>query len=164
MTTTPWSSVGSRICRICNEDKPLKSFHKGRTQCYSCAYKKQGGSKYNSEYHKQYYNVYHLVAKHKAYAHRDKQNNWLDTLSQDEAMSLMNQPCYYCEKEHSLGLDRINNSLGHSLQNVRPCCEKCNNILGDIPNDAKQLLKTGLKEIQQQGLLTKWIIPTKRRK
>jgi len=153
-----------RICRVCSEEKPSSSFHKGRTQCYSCAYKKAGGSKYDAEYHRQYYKVYQLIAKHKAYVHRDKRHGWIDSLSTDDALFLMQQPCYYCNTEHALGLDRIDNTLGHSLQNVRSCCEKCNNILGDIPDDAKQLLKMGLKEIQQQGLLTKWIIPTKRHK
>jgi hypothetical protein len=76
----------------------------------------------------------------------------------------MTQPCFYCGVEYSKGLDRIDNSLGHSENNVRPCCEKCNNILGDIPDSAKVLLKDGLTLIQQKGLLEQWTIPTKRKK
>lgn len=43
-------------------------------------------------------------------------------------------PCFYCETPVSnLGghsLDRIDNSLGYSENNVLPCCGECNKIRG----------------------------------
>lgn len=156
--------LAMRQCRVCGEEKPLSAFSKGRTQCYSCAYKKAGGSKHNAEYHSQYYKTYQLIAKHKAYKHKDKSFGFFDTIDKEQALLKMKEPCFYCGKEHSLGLDRIDNTLGHSDDNVRPCCEKCNNILGDIPDEAKLLLKVGLTEIRKQGLLETWTIPTKRKK
>lgn len=36
------------------------------------------------------------------------------------------KPCVYCGFE-SNGFDRINNSIGHTIQNCVPCCTECNN-------------------------------------
>ena len=153
-----------RTCRVCGIEKPLTSFNKTRTQCYACAYKKQGGSKHNSEYMQQYYKTYQLIAKYKAYLHKDKQKGWDNSLNKDLALGLMKKPCFYCGEEYSKGLDRIDNTLGHSIDNVRPCCEKCNNILGDLPDKAKLILKEGLTKIKQENILDTWTIPTKRNK
>jgi 5-methylcytosine-specific restriction endonuclease McrA len=72
--------------------------------------------------------------------------------------------CFYCKTNNylELGLDRIDNSLGHSLDNVVTCCSKCNNILGDLPNLAKLELISGLTAIRSKGLLDNWEIPTQR--
>jgi hypothetical protein len=88
----------------------------------------------------------------------------LGTLSLTEARVLMNHPCHYCGVYPSGGLDRMDCTKGHELGNVLPCCEKCNNILGDLPQHAKELLVSGLTEIRTLGLLDEWVIPTKRRK
>lgn len=36
--------------------------------------------------------------------------------------------CFYCGENdwHKLGCDRIDNSIGHIIGNVVPCCKKCN--------------------------------------
>jgi hypothetical protein len=43
--------------------------------------------------------------------------------------------CHYCFSslltETGIGLDRINNNLGYSLDNVLPCCGNCNKIRQD---------------------------------
>ncbi len=35
------------------------------------------------------------------------------------------QPCIYCGYK-STGLDRINNEIGHTIENCVPCCKECN--------------------------------------
>lgn len=44
---------------------------------------------------------------------------------------LINSVCHYCGSADNLGLDRINNSLGHQKHNVIPCCSECNRVRGD---------------------------------
>lgn len=51
-------------------------------------------------------------------------------------VSLLSQACEYCEEVEIAAntgyrLDRIENSLGYSVQNVVPCCTSCNRIRGD---------------------------------
>jgi hypothetical protein len=115
---------------------------------------------------KDYYYSHKLDAKYKAYRHHDSVRIGVSepTIERDKAVSLMMQPCFYCEVPSSHGLDRKDSSRGHSEDNVVPCCEKCNNILGDLSFDAKLLLKDGLKKIRNAGLFDTWEIPTKRRK
>jgi len=51
------------------------------------------------------------------------------TLSLEDYTSLVAHSCFYCGDplpDVGYGLDRINNSEGYDLSNVRPCCEQCN--------------------------------------
>ena len=42
-----------------------------------------------------------------------------------------NQKCTYCGDTENLGLDRIDNTKGHTLDNVVPCCYECNIARGN---------------------------------
>lgn len=102
----------------------------------------------------------------RSYKDFDKKKGLSPTLSVEEFNSLLEKypHCYYCEGTEisTLGLDRVDNSKSHELDNVVICCEKCNNILGDIPFGAKLELKEGLMEIYRKDLLNSWTVPTKR--
>jgi hypothetical protein len=66
----------------------------------------------------------------------------LFTITKDEFSSLTSQPCHYCglPPYHTFntkglngnytytGLDRVDNSLGYTLENVVPCCGVCNRM------------------------------------
>ena len=113
-----------------------------------------------------YMRDYHMArpwrGKYKAYRHFDKVHGFETDLSVGWAYSRIQEDCNYCTGPGG-GLDRLDNSLGHTKANTVPCCEKCNNILGDLPYPVKQLLASGLKRAQEKGLLDNWVIPTKRR-
>lgn len=54
-----------------------------------------------------------------------------ETLTKSQALILAwknreNGKCYYCGDTHRLGLDRIDNSKGHTKDNVVICCYDCN--------------------------------------
>ena len=54
---------------------------------------------------------------------------------------LIESPCFYCKETNSLspygyhkkstfrynGVDRVNNNVGYTIENVVPCCKICNN-------------------------------------
>jgi hypothetical protein len=130
-----------------------------------CKYGKEvlAGRQQDKEYFRSYYYKNKLDFKYKAYAHRDTKFGFV-TVEKYKAIGLMMQPCFYCGETHAKGLDRKDSNLGHSEDNVVPCCEKCNIILGDIPFSAKELLIDGLTKIKTQGFLDSWTIPTKRKK
>lgn len=166
----------SKICITCGVEKPLDDFPAGkrrsgslyyRPHCYSCKYgkEKSNGRVTDKEYLRSYYYKNKLEFKYKAYRHNDKVKfRDCTTIEKYASIELMTLPCSYCGLEHAHGLDRLDNSKGHSKDNVVPCCEKCNYLLGDLPVEAKNLLKKGLTEIREKGLLEKWTIPTKRRR
>jgi hypothetical protein len=54
------------------------------------------------------------------------------TLTEEQYVQIIDAPCYYCNEsianETGLGLDRKDNDRGYHLDNVLPCCVRCNRI------------------------------------
>ena len=49
-------------------------------------------------------------------------------LSFERFKELSVQPCHYCGEPTVKGLDRVNNKLGYTMDNVVPCCKGCNRM------------------------------------
>lgn len=47
-------------------------------------------------------------------------------LTKEQVEDLLLQPCKYCGKCHSMGIDRIDSSKDYTLDNCVPCCGMCN--------------------------------------
>lgn len=173
-----------KVCKKCGEKKDISKFapyteerKKGLTRniCRKCKTKKQIELIKNNperlaktkEYMKIYYKKNNHIGKVKSYRSSDRKKN-VESITLSQFKDLINKTpfCFYCEATdiNILGLDRIDNTKGHSLNNVVVCCEKCNNILSDIPYEAKLCLKQGLKEIKNNNYLKNWTIGTKRNK
>lgn len=45
--------------------------------------------------------------------------------------NILMKPCHYCGDTYRIGCDRIDNSKGHSKDNVIPCCYECNVARGN---------------------------------
>lgn len=120
--------------------------------------------KYQSEASKRSSERIPHQAKYRYYVYADKERFGGGTLSWEDASALMDLPCVYCGLEVSDGLDRRDNSFGHSLENVVPCCSVCNGIFVDLPLEVKDLIAPGLREARQKGLLDTWVPPAHRRK
>lgn len=56
-------------------------------------------------------------------------------LSEEEVLSLCSSKCFYCGKERCLGIDRIDNSKGYTIDNCVPCCGCCNKMKMDLHLD-----------------------------
>lgn len=115
------------------------------------------------QYHRDYHIRHPEVTRYKALVRSDKQKGFVTDISLDSYKEMIIKSCYYCSRSKSGGLDRMDSTRGHVWGNVVPCCEKCNNILTDLPFCAKEKLRAGLHEIQRENLLNNWTIPTKRR-
>lgn len=62
-----------------------------------------------------------------SYKHYDKKKGLGFDLTLDWFLeNIYNKPCFYCEEVGKSGCDRIDNSIGHIMSNVVPCCDMCN--------------------------------------
>ena len=77
-----------------------------------------------------------------AYKCKDKKKNLICDLDFEFVDNLTNQPCIYCGDTHNIGLDRIDNSKGHTKDNVVPCCVECNTVRNDLFT-MEEMLKLG---------------------
>lgn len=48
-------------------------------------------------------------------------------ITKDQFMELWQKPCYYCSASiQTIGIDRVNNERGYTVDNIVPCCKLCN--------------------------------------
>jgi len=43
-------------------------------------------------------------------------------LSDEEALSILGQNCFYCDGKESIGIDRVDSSKGYATDNTHACC------------------------------------------
>lgn len=65
--------------------------------------------------------------------------------------NISNKPCIYCEDTVNTGMDRVDNSKGHTKDNVVPCCMVCNTARNSYftVNEMKKIGKV-IKEIKSK--------------
>lgn len=61
-----------------------------------------------------------------AYKLTDKRRNLYNNLTREFVLEECKKPCIYCGDNKRIGLDRIDNTKGHTKDNVVPCCYDCN--------------------------------------
>jgi|SRR5271157_787961 len=151
----------TRVCRLCGGDpKPISEFYENRTkvngkvhithrtECRKCTDKR------TRLYHQQNRDRVILNNCRKA----DKILNLTTTLTRELIAKLIAKPCEYCEVEDDrMGVDRKDNSLGHTPNNVVPCCLRCNSLKRDMPWAAWMFLVPTIREAARLGLFGDWI-------
>ena len=53
-------------------------------------------------------------------------------LTRDQVIKFCESPCFYCKTERCLGIDRVDNSKGYTIDNCVPCCRCCNKMKMDL--------------------------------
>lgn len=75
----------------------------------------------------------------------------------DFVKQLVEAPCFYCGATHvQMTLDRIDNNLAHTKENVNGSCLRCNLIRGTMPYLAWMHLVPKIREAVEQGLFGEW--------
>lgn len=70
---------------------------------------------------------------------------------------LISKGCSYCgETQILIGLDRLDNSIGHLKSNVVPACGRCNYLRRDMPYKAWETIVPAIKEAREKGLFKGW--------
>lgn len=145
-----------KSCSKCKEIKPFEEFSKKAStksglqpQCKKCQ------SEYTREYNrknkeevlrknrernrrpdfikkrKEYLNSPH--AKYLRYKNSAKNTGRVFEFTEEKFIELFwKKPCTYCgESIESVGVDRVDSSLGYTENNSVPCCEDCNRLKMD---------------------------------
>jgi hypothetical protein len=78
----------------------------------------------------------HSYINYTAYKKSAKARNYQFDLTQTEFDNIVSYDCYICGKQnsnrHKNGIDRYDNSIGYTSENVRPCCGQCNMMKKDM--------------------------------
>ena len=78
-------------------------------------------------------------------------------LTKAEITQLIGRGCSYCgETALRMTLDRIDNSRGHTRDNVVPACIRCNYARRNMPYDAWLCLTDGMRRARELGLFDGW--------
>lgn len=63
--------------------------------------------------------------------------------------NIINKPCVYCGDTHKIGCDRIDNTKGHTKDNVQPCCYECNVARGNnFSVEEMKIIGKAIKEVK----------------
>lgn len=92
---------------------------------------------------------------------RKRENN----LTVGFVKEMISRGCSYCgENEIRIGLDRIDNSIGHLVTNVVAACCRCNIIRGDMPYQAWLNIVPAVRQTREAGLFGSWLPPIARKR
>jgi len=77
------------------------------------------------------------IGKYKAYRDGAKKRNMEFNLTLEEFSSYWQLDCNYCGSSiATIGLDRIDSSIGYNINNIVPCCSRCNEMKMDSSTEA----------------------------
>jgi hypothetical protein len=151
-------------CRKCRKDYNIKYNKEYNTRPYVKEHKKEAHEKWRNkskeqikelskEYHKNNREK-HLI---RCYKRNDNNKNLICDLTEEWVKNnITNKSCIYCGETENIGCDRIDNTKGHTKNNVVPCCSDCNYTRLDIYSFV-EMLKLGktIKKIKQERKLNK---------
>lgn len=140
-----YESLGSKnkICPSCDEKKSPRDFQIDRHKrgglfvyCRECGnsrcrvYSKENNQKQrdrNKKYRdKKGHTPEFKYSEYKSSAIKTKRDF---ELSYEEFLTLWQKNCAYCDATIStVGIDRIDSSVGYTIENCAPCCFDCNNM------------------------------------
>ena len=100
-------------CTYCSADLHRRKTTERYQKVYQCE-----GEEYNDKIHD--------ASRLHSIIGNAKGRNINFNLSEEQAISILHQDCYYCGKPHADGIDRIDSTKEYSLDNCVPCCGVCN--------------------------------------
>ncbi|MFH1202464.1 MAG: hypothetical protein V1674_06205 [Candidatus Omnitrophota bacterium] len=156
-----YSLLTRKICIKCGEKKDTNSFYKYkvgnkvyfRGACNECWHKQIVKLKYEYSYKNPIYFYFHLMAS----ARKRKLEVSITKDDFVEWWEDQEKRCFYCKRNFDnirfdtdklnkklrrLTIDRINNKLGYTINNIVLCCYRCNSIKGNF-FDKDEMLEIG---------------------
>lgn len=165
---------GNRICIVCKEEKPLTSefFHREKSRpkgfcyrCKSCKKVQQDNRTYQTRKDKPAYKraqrkyiyteEFRAKSLYRGYKRIDKEKGYENDLTLNCIIEARALPCTYCGFKSS-GLDRIDNSQGHTKANTVPCCRECNTArMNNFSHEEMKIIGKAMREVKLARIETK---------
>jgi len=173
-------SANLRTCIKCNDTKPEKDFYKSgkylKSYCKTCdnaARGKRPLSKLSDEAQKRKRawikrNAVKQsreralginIAKYIYWDSRrdDNKRGFKNDLTKEHIADQIAKGCSYCgETELRMTMDRINNDVGHTMENTLPACIRCNYTRRNMPYEAWVVVARAMKRARKQGFFGNW--------
>ncbi len=154
-----------RVCRVCGKEKPLSSFEKcgsaryRRRICYLCHASRSPEEvdrrKAASRRRRRQY--VHTVICQDSKKNDKRHGRVGNDLDRGFVAEIISGGCAYCGATTGrMTLDRIDNLLAHTKQNVKPACVRCNHIRNDMPFSAWMRLVPVIRELVNEGAFGDW--------
>lgn len=125
---SPMRVVYLYVCEVCGATFTSKDHRKPRFCSRQCYNKAIGDEKLKVELG-MVSRDYKITAKYKEYINNCTKREVGFKLSFEEFKSLWKRNCFYCGTEiETIGIDRIDNSSGYSVENIVACCWECNRM------------------------------------
>lgn len=74
---------------------------------------------------------------------------------------IISNSCHYCGETEHIGLDRVENSIAYTRDNIVSCCIRCNSMKRDMPLKAWLALVPTVKRTFEDGLFNGWLAHNK---
>jgi hypothetical protein len=88
----------------------------------------------------------------------DRKRGYKNDLDKTFIESLIGMGCSYCgDDKIRITLDRIDNSKGHTKDNVVPACIRCNYVRRHMPYAAWLILAPAMRRARKLGQFGDWI-------
>lgn len=136
-------------CRIRSRAKYISNPRKDRYAKMTKAQKIRK-HKWTNDYKRNNYKGRSL-AKYVAYKEIDKKKGFQFDLTKEFIEEKLKQPCMYCGdlNFNKMGLDRLDNSIGHLKTNVVPCCDECNIARSDhFTHEEMLIIGIAIKQVK----------------
>lgn len=102
--------------------------------CDECRKEQEKKREYLREKNNKWRNDNRAREKFLKYRKTDVDRGRIFDISFDWFKDIVESDCFYCGRyDNPNGIDRLDSSLGHIIENCVPCCKRCNQMKWDMP-------------------------------
>jgi hypothetical protein len=145
-----------RVCSTCdNKTRRTRAVQSYNERSVSDPLYKQKGLEIQKKWRKDPAKIPNLICRDSRGS--DKKLGRSNNLNPEWVRTEIANGCSYCgETELRMTLDRIDNSKGHTRDNVRPACIRCNYLRRDMPFEAWLMLVGAIRRAREAGTFGDW--------
>ena len=148
----------TKFCALCRLDKSIDLFAKDRTKsdglqrrCKDCQ-KMISAASYAANPERAKAKSLLPATRYASYRYDAKKRSIPFFLTREEFLTFWQTNCHYCgDQLATIGIDRIDNGIGYTIDNCVSCCWECNRIKSS--REIELLNMHMLKMLKHQGIV-----------